>query len=142
MEGIQTSKNTLTKDYIEIAIRKLTAYAYAELYVSVDFVFESEECSFGTDPIDHFFIGDIEIGEDLSVESQYHALIHEVGHAVLFIERDENKNIVLNEARAWIRGLEVATLLNLQVNEYTFTQNMLQALNLYNKEGCHNSPDN
>jgi hypothetical protein len=113
--------------------------------------FESEECSFGTDIGDKFFIGDIEIGEDLTPEEQYYALIHELGHAALFIERDENKNIVLNEARAWIRGLEarawirgleVATLLNLQVNEYTFTQNMLQALNLYNKEGCHNSPDN
>ena len=134
LEGIQTSKNTLTKDYIEIAIRKLTAYAYAELYVSVDFAFESEECSFGTDPIDHFFIGDIEIGEDLSVESQYHALIHEVGHAALFIERDENKNIILNEARAWIRGLEIITLLGLAINESLFAQDMLDALNFYNKE--------
>ena len=134
-EDIQTSKNTLTQDYIQAAISKLIAYAYAELYVSVDFAFESEECSFGTDIGDKFFIGDIEIGEDLTPEEQYYALIHELGHAALFIERDENKNIVLNEARAWIRGLEVATLLNLQVNEYTFAQNMLQALNLYNKEG-------
>jgi hypothetical protein len=133
-EDIQTSKNILTPDYIETAVSKLTAYAYSELYVSVDFAFESEECSFGTDPIDHFFIGDIEIGEDLSLESQYHALIHEVGHAALFIERDENKNIILNEARAWIRGLKIITLLNLVVNEAKFAQDMLGALNFYNKE--------
>lgn len=124
----------MTPNYIEGAISKLTAYAYAELYVSVDFAFESEECSFGTDTGDKFFIGDIEIGEDLTLEEQYYALIHELGHATLFIERAENKNILLNEAHAWIRGFELTKLLNLQVNEHNFTQNMLQALNLYNKE--------
>ena len=124
----------MTQDYIQAAISKLTAYAYAELYVSVDFAFESEECSFGSDPLDTFFIGDIEIGEDLTPEEQYYALIHEVGHAVLFIERDENKNIILNETKAWIRGLQLTNQLNLTINEDKFSQEMLKALNFYNKE--------
>ena len=133
-EDIQTSKNILTPDYIQAAISKLTAYAYAELYVSVDFTFESEECSFGTDPQEMFLVGDIEIGENLTLEEQYYALIHEVGHATLFIERDENLNIILNETKAWVRGLSLSTQLGLKVNEDNFSQEMLKALNFYNKE--------
>ena len=133
-EDTQTSKSILTQDYIQAAISKLTAYAYAELYVSVDFAFESEECSFGTDPQDLLFIGDIEIGEDLTLEEQYYALIHEVGHATLFIERDETENIILNETKAWIRGLKLTAMLDLCINEDLFSQEMLKALNFYNKE--------
>ena len=136
-EDTQTSKNTLTKDYISKAIQILSDYSYDELYVLVDFVEESEECSFGSDLIDDFsseLIGDIEIGTVLELEEQYYALIHEVGHAVLYTSEEEPEDIVLIEVLAWCEGIKVINNLGLKVNEKKFREQMMHALNLYNEE--------
>jgi hypothetical protein len=133
----QTSKNTLTKDYISKAIEILSNYSYEELYVLVDFVEESEECSFGSDPIDPDdpqLIGDIEIGKDLDLEEQYYALIHEVGHAVLYGTQTEPDDVVLLETLAWVEGLKVTNRLGLKINEPKFRDQMMHALNLYHEE--------
>ncbi len=134
-EDTQTSKNILTKDYISKAIATLSDYSYDELYVLVDFVDESEECSFGTDPIDDIdpeLIGDIEIGTILELEQQYYALIHEVGHAVLYTERQEPEDVVLLETLAWCAGFKIVSKLGLLVNEEKFRKQMMYAINLYN----------
>ena len=136
-EDIQSSKNILTKDYISKAIEILSNYSYDELYVLVDFVEESEECSFGSDPIDPNdpeLIGDIEIGTDLDLEFQYYALIHEVGHAVLYGTQTEPDDVVLLETMAWVEGLKIVNLLGLKINEVNFRDQMIHALNLYHKE--------
>ena len=96
-EDIQISKNTLTKAYIKRAIRKLTKYAYNELYVLVEFVEDSEECSFGSDYKDDYdpeLVGDIEIGDDLETEEKYYSLIHEIGHAILHYQEREPENTI------------------------------------------------
>ena len=134
LEDIQTSKNILTPDYIETAIEKLSAHAYEELYVCVDFAFESEECSFGTDPEDPLYVADIEIGEDLSLEEQYYALLHELGHAILYIDDSQYGDTLLLEILAWAEGLKVANKLGLMVNERQFREQMIYAINLYQKE--------
>ena len=136
-EDTQTSKNILTKDYISKAIETLSNYSYDELYVLVDFVEESEECSFGSDPIDPDdpqLIGDIEIGRDLDLENQYYALIHEVGHAVLYATQTEPDDVVLLETLAWAEGLKIVTKLGLKNNEPQFRDQMIHALNLYHTE--------
>ena len=135
--GTQSSSNTLTKDYILKAIQKLKDYAYDELYVLVDFIDESEECSFGTETNDPFspeLIGDIEIGNDLGIEEQYYALIHEVGHAFLYANKVEPSDTVLLETLAWCEGLKIVVELNLQVNERKFREQMMHALLLYDEE--------
>ncbi len=134
-EDTQTSKNILTKGYISKAIATLSDYSYDELYVLVDFVDESEECSFGTDPIDDIdpeLIGDIEIGTILELEQQYYALIHEIGHAVLYTERQEPEDVVLLETLAWCAGFKIVSKLGLLVNEEKFRKQMMYAINLYN----------
>ena len=136
-EDTQTSKNILTKDYISKAIETLSNYSYDELYVLVDFVEESEECSFGSDPIDPIdpeLIGDIEIGSNLELEEQYYALIHEVGHAVLYASGSEPDDIVLLETLAWTEGLRIVNRLGLKVNQPRFRDQMIHALNLYHTE--------
>mgnify|MGYP003118236030 CR=1 FL=1 len=133
----QTSKNTLTKDYISKAIEILSNYSYDELYVLVDFVEESEECSFGSDPIDPDdpeLIGDIEIGTDLDLEFQYYALIHEIGHAVIYSSNSEPNDVVILETQAWVEGLKVVNNLGLKINEAKFRDQMMHALNLYHEE--------
>lgn len=134
-EDTQSSKNTLTKDYISKAIKTLSDYSYDELYVLVDFVEESEECSFGSglvDDIDPELIGDIEIGTVLELEEQYYALIHEVGHAVLYTTREEPDDVVLLETLAWCEGIRIVNKLGLLVNEKKFREQMIHAINLYN----------
>ena len=136
-EDTQTSKNILTKDFITKPIETLSNYSYDELYVLVDFVEESEECSFGSDPIDPDdpeLIGDIEIGTDLDLENQYYALIHEVGHAVLYGNQTEPDDVVLLETMAWVEGLKVVNMLGLKINEVNFRDQMIHALNLYHEE--------
>ena len=130
----QTSKNTLTKDYIKKAIKKLTKYAYNELYVLVEFVEESQECSFGSDYQDDYdpdLVGDIEIGDDLETEEKYYSLIHEIGHAILHYQDREPDNIILLEVSAWVEGLMKARELNLKINEEEFEKQMFHALDLY-----------
>ena len=134
-EDTQTSKNTLTKDYISKAIKTLSDYSYDELYVLVDFVEESEECSFGSDLVDDLdpeLIGDIEIGTVLELEEQYYALIHEVGHAVLYTTRKEPEDVVLLETLAWCEGIRIINKLDLRINETKFREQMIHAINLYN----------
>ena len=133
-EDIQISKSILTKDYIKKAIQKLSKYAYNELYVLVEFVEESEECSFGTDYQDDYdpeLVGDIEIGDELRIEEKYYALIHEIGHAILHYEQREPDTIMLLEVASWIEGLKKAKELGLKVNEQDFTEQMFHALDLY-----------
>ena len=133
-EDTQISKNILTKDYIEEACRTLSNYAYSELYVLVEFVEESAECSFGSDYKDDYdpeLTGDIEIGDDLETEEQYYALIHEIGHAILHYQNKEPENTTLLEAACWIEGLNKARELGLKVNEEEFTKQMFHALDLY-----------
>lgn len=134
---IPTLKNILTKDYISKAIKILSDYSYDELYVLVDFVEESEECSFGSDlfdDIDPELIGDIEIGTALELEEQYYALIHEIGHAVLYTQKEEPEDVVLLEVLAWCQGIQIANKLGLLVNENKFREQMMHAINLYNEE--------
>ena len=124
----------LKKGYIKKAIRSLTNYAYNELYVLVEFIEDSQECSFGPDYKDDYdpeLIGDIEIGDDLKTEEQYYALIHEIGHAILHYEEREPENVVLLETACWIEGLKKAKELGLEVNEYEFAKQMFHALDLY-----------
>ena len=133
-EDIQISKNTLTKGYMKKAIRKLSKYAYNELYVLVEFVEESEECSFGSDYQDDYdpeLVGDIEIGDELKIEEKYYALIHEIGHAILHYEQREPATVMLLEVASWIEGLNKAKELGLTVNEKEFTKQMFHALDLY-----------
>ncbi len=133
-EGIQISKSILTKGYIKKAIQKLSKYAYNELYVLVEFVEESEECSFGTDYQDDYdpeLVGDIEIGDELRIEEKYYALIHEIGHAILHYEQREPDTIMLLEVASWIEGLKKAKELGLKVSEQDFTEQMFHALDLY-----------
>ena len=121
----------MTKDYIKTAIDTLCNYCYDELYVYVDFVEESEECSFGSDPVDPLnteLVGDIEIGVDLDLEHQYYALIHETGHALLHLEESESSDTVLLEAQAWCEGLNAAKKLGLRVNESKLREQMMHAL--------------
>jgi hypothetical protein len=130
----QTSKNTLTKGYIKKAIKKLTKYAYNELYVLVEFVEESQECSFGSDYQDDYdpdLVGDIEIGDDLEIEEKYYSLIHEIGHAILHSQDREPESIILLEVSAWVEGLMKARELNLKINEEEFEKQMFHALDLY-----------
>ena len=130
----QTSKNTLTKGYIKKAIKKLTKYAYNELYVLVEFVEESQECSFGSDYQDDYdpdLVGDIEIGDDLEIEEKYYSLIHEIGHAILHYQDREPESIILLEVSAWVEGLMKARELNLKINEEEFEKQMFHALDLY-----------
>jgi Zn-dependent peptidase ImmA (M78 family) len=141
-EDTQTSKNILTKDYISKAIKTLSDYSYDELYVLVDFVEESEECSFGSDLIDDIdpeLIGDIEIGTLLKLEEQYYALIHEIGHAVLYTTREEPEDVVLLETLAWCEGIRIANKLGLKVNENKFRKQMIYAINLYNDRSNNDS---
>ena len=124
----------LKKGYIKKAIRSLTNYAYNELYVLVEFIEDSQECSFGSDYEDDYdpeLVGDIEIGDDLKTEEQYYALIHEIGHAILHYEKREPENVVLLETACWIEGLKKAKELGLEVNEYEFAKQMFHALDLY-----------
>ena len=133
-EDIQISKNTLTKGYMKKAIRKLSKYAYNELYVLVEFVEESEECSFGSDYQDDYdpeLVGDIEIGDELKIEEKYYALIHEIGHAILHYEQREPDVVMLLEVASWMEGLNKAKELGLRVNEKEFTKQMFHALDLY-----------
>ena len=137
LEGLPTSNNILTRDYIKKAINILSDYSYDELYVLVDFVEESEECSFGSDPIDPDdpeLIGDIEIGTDLDLEFQYYALIHELGHAIIYSSKSEPSDVVILETQAWIEGLKLTNKLGLKVNEDKFRDQMMHALNLYHEE--------
>ena len=137
LEDLPTSNNTLTKDYIKKAIKILSDYSYDELFVLVDFVEESEECSFGSGPIDPDdpeLIGDIEIGTDLDLEFQYYALIHEIGHAIIFCGRSEPNDVVILETQAWIEGLKIVRDLGLKINEASFRDQMMYALNLYHQE--------
>jgi len=130
----QTSKNILTKGYIKKAIKKLTKYAYDELYVLVEFVEESQECSFGSDYQDDYdpeLVGDIEIGDDLEIEEKYYSLIHEIGHAILHYQDREPDNVILLEVSAWVEGLMKARELNLKINEEEFEKQMFHALDLY-----------
>ena len=124
----------MTKDYIKKAIKKLTKYAYNELYVLVEFVEESQECSFGSDYQDDYdpdLVGDIEIGDDLETEEKYYSLIHEIGHAILHYQDREPDNIILLEVSAWVEGLMKARELNLKINEEEFEKQMFHALDLY-----------
>jgi len=124
----------LTKGYIKKAIKKLTKYAYNELYVLVEFVEESQECSFGSDYQDDYdpdLVGDIEIGDDLETEEKYYSLIHEIGHAILHYQDREPDNIILLEVSAWVEGLMKARELNLKINEEEFEKQMFHALDLY-----------
>ena len=133
-EDSQISKNTLTKGYMKKAIRKLTKYAYNELYVLVEFVEESQECSFGSDYQDDYdpdLVGDIEIGDDLEIEEKYYSLIHEIGHAILHYQDREPDNVILLEVSAWVEGLMKARELNLKINEEEFEKQMFHALDLY-----------
>ena len=135
--GTQISNNILTKDYILKAIQTLKDFAYDELFVLVDFVHESEECSFGAeinDPVSPELIGDIEIGNDLNPEEQYYALIHEVGHAFLYANKVEPDDIILLETLAWCEGLKIANELGLKVNQKEFREQMMYALLLYNED--------
>ena len=112
-------------------------HCYEELYVAVDFVEESEECSFGSDPVnplDIDLVGGIEIGVELDLEYQYYALIHETGHAILHLKESEPNDVVLLEAQAWCEGLRRAGKLGLKVNERKFREQMMHALFLYNEE--------
>ena len=112
----------------------MSKYAYNELYVLVEFIEDSQECSFGSDYEDDYdpeLVGDIEIGDDLKTEEQYYALIHEIGHAILHYEKREPQNIILLETASWIEGLTKTKQLGLKVNEYEFTKQMLVALDLY-----------
>ena len=130
----QTSKNILTKGYIKKAIKKLTKYAYDELYVLVEFIEESQECSFGSDYQDDYdpeLVGDIEIGDDLEIEEKYYSLIHEIGHAILHYQDREPDNVILLEVSAWVEGLMKARELNLKINEEEFEKQMFHALDLY-----------
>ena len=130
----QTSKNTLTKGYIKKAIKKLTKYAYNELYVLVEFVEESQECSFGSDYQDDYdpeLVGDIEIGDDLKIEEKYYSLIHEIGHAILHYQDREPENIILLETACWVEGLMKAKELGLKIDEEEFEKQMFHALDLY-----------
>ena len=116
------------------AIRKLSKYAYNELYVLVEFVEESEECSFGSDYQDDYdpeLVGDIEIGDELKIEEKYYALIHEIGHAILHYEQREPGAVMLLEVASWMEGLNKAKELGLRVNEKEFTKQMFHALDLY-----------
>ena len=116
------------------AIRKLSKYAYNELYVLVEFVEESEECSFGSDYQDDYdpeLVGDIEIGDELKIEEKYYALIHEIGHAILHYEQREPDAVMLLEVASWMEGLNKAKELGLRVNEKEFTKQMFHALDLY-----------
>ena len=133
-EDTQISKNTLTKGYMRKAIRKLSKYAYNELYVLVEFVEESEECSFGSDYKDDYdpeLVGDIEIGDELKIEEKYYALIHEIGHAILHYEKREPDTVMLLEVASWMEGLNKTKELGLRVNEKEFTKQMFHALDLY-----------
>jgi len=124
----------LTKGYIKKAIKKLTKYAYDELYVLVEFVEESQECSFGSDYQDDYdpeLVGDIEIGDDLEIEEKYYSLIHEIGHAILHYQDREPDNVILLEVSAWVEGLMKARELNLKINEEEFEKQMFHALDLY-----------
>ena len=124
------------------AINKLSKYAYNDLYVLVEFVEESEECSFGSDYQDDYdpeLVGDIGIGDDLKTEEQYYALIHEIGHAILHYEEREPDNIVLLETLSWIEGLKKAEELGLKVNEYEFVKQMFHALDLYRSANMSDS---
>ena len=127
-------KNMLKKGYIKKAIRKLIKYSYDELYVLVEFVEESEECSFGSDYQDDYdpqLVGDIEIGDNLKLEEKYYSLLHEIGHAILHYQKREPDNIILLETLSWIEGLNKAKELGLRVNEEEFTKQMFHALDLY-----------
>ena len=131
---LQTSNNILTKRYIKRALRKLSKYAYNELYVLVEFVEESQECSFGSDYEDDYdpeLVGDIEIGDELKIEEKYYALIHEIGHAILHYQEREPESTILLETASWIEGLNKAKELGLKVNEAEFTKQMFHALDLY-----------
>ena len=133
-EATRNSKNTLTKGYMKRAIKKLSKYAYNELYVLVEFVEDSQECSFGSDYQDDYdpeLTGDIEIGDDLKIEEKYYSLIHEIGHAILHYQERESENIILLETSCWIEGLNKAKELGLRVNEEEFTKQMFHALDLY-----------
>ena len=133
-EDTQISKNTLTKGYMRKAINKLSKYAYNDLYVLVEFVEESEECSFGSDYQDDYdpeLVGDIEIGDELKIEEKYYALIHEIGHAILYYEQREPDTVMLLEVASWMEGLNKAKELGLRVNEKEFTKQMFHALDLY-----------
>lgn len=133
-EDSQISKNILTKGYMRKAIKKLSKYAYNELYVLVEFVEESQECSFGTDYQDDYdpeLVGDIEIGDDLKTEEKYYSLIHEIGHAILHYQEREPEIVILLETACWIEGLNKAKELGLKVNEEEFTKQMFHALDLY-----------
>ena len=124
----------LKKGYIKKAIRSLANYTYNELYVLVEFVEDSQECSFGADYRDDYdpeLVGDIEIGDDLKIEEKYYALIHEIGHAILHYEDREPENTILLETACWIEGLNKAKELGLRVNEDEFTKQMFHALDLY-----------
>ena len=127
-------KNMLKKGYIKKAIRKLIKYSYDELYVLVEFVEESEECSFGSDYQDDYdpqLVGDIEIGDNLKLEEKYYSLLHEIGHAILHYQKREPNNIILLETLSWVEGLNKAKELGLRVNEEEFTKQMFHALDLY-----------
>ena len=116
------------------AIRKLSKYAYNELYVLVEFVEDSQECSFGSDYQDDYdteLVGDIEIGDDLEIEEKYYSLIHEIGHAILHYQEREPDSTILLETASWIEGLNKAKELGLKVNEKEFTKQMFHALDLY-----------
>jgi hypothetical protein len=133
-EDIQISKSTLTKGYIKRAIKKLSKYAYNELYVLVDFIEDSQECSFGPDYEDDYdpeLVGDIEIGDNLRIEEKYYALIHEIGHAILHYQEREPDTVILLEAASWMEGLNKAKELGLEINEQEFTKQMFHALDLY-----------
>jgi len=116
------------------AIRKLTKYAYNELYVLVEFVEESQECSFGSDYQDDYdpeLVGDIEIGDDLKIEEKYYSLIHEIGHAILHYQDREPESIILLETACWVEGLMKAKELGLKIDEEEFEKQMFHALDLY-----------
>ena len=116
------------------AIRKLSKYAYNDLYVLVEFVEDSQECSFGSDYQDDYdpdLVGDIEIGDDLEIEEKYYSLIHEIGHAILHYQDREPESIILLEVSAWVEGLMKARELNLKINEEEFEKQMFHALDLY-----------
>jgi hypothetical protein len=124
----------LTKGYIKKAIKKLSKYAYNELYVLVEFIEESQECSFGSDYQDDYdpeLVGDIEIGDDLRIEEKYYALIHEIGHAILHYQEEEPETTILLEVASWMEGLNKAKELGLKINEHEFTKQMFHALDLY-----------
>ena len=100
----------------------------------MEFIEESQECSFGPDYKDDYdpeLVGDIEIGDDLKTEEQYYALIHEIGHAILHYEQREPEKILLLEAASWIEGLNKAKELGLRIDETEFTKQMFHALDLY-----------